>query len=141
MEDPVNVPSVVKFPLMRWSIMRALAKLADRAHQERAWVNQEFVERAVYEDFDSVVHALYDDSPVFEDTQGCIGACIFEGEVPALLALDAVLSPLVDELEGSDEFFMSQPQWPEVVARAGVALATMVRFGGFTFVEPDTKSS
>ena len=46
---------------MRREVMSALASLSDRDYQERAWLRHEYPPPIEYDDFDQVIHTLYDD--------------------------------------------------------------------------------
>ncbi len=123
----------VDFPAMRLEIVGALASLADREYQERAWLLQRFEVPGRFEDLDLVIHILYDDTEVLPDPHSGIGAVLFEGEAPALQNLGIRLSPLLARLGDSPaEMYLASAEWDSVVSAAGVALATMIRHGAFT---------
>lgn len=120
----------VEFPAMRHEVVGALASLADRDYQDRAWLRQEFEVEGRYEDFELIVHILFDDTGVLPDPQSAVGAVLFESEVPALRSLGAVLSPLITRLgDAPTSEYLASGEWSGVLNAAGVALATMVRHG------------
>lgn len=122
----------VDFPVMRREVVGALASLADRGYQERAWLRQQFEVEGRFEDFDLIVHILFDDTTVLPDPGDSVGSILFDGEVPALRALGSVLDPLIDRLGDSPvEEYLNSSDWVDVLGAAAVALATMVRHGGF----------
>ncbi len=135
MVDVVILELAVKtvgFPAMRSEVVGALASLADREYQNKAWLRQQFEVEGRFEDFDLVVHSLYDDTEVLPDPRPAVGAVLFDSEVAALQALGSVLTPVISRLGDSPTGeYLESKEWPAVVGAAGVALATMVRHGGF----------
>jgi len=122
----------VEFPAMRKEVVGALASLADRDYQDRAWLHQEFELEGRFEDFDLIVHILYDDTEVLPDPLPAVGAVLFDSEVAALGTLGAALTPLISRLgDASTSEYLESDGWSAVVDAAGVALATMVRHGNF----------
>lgn len=116
----------VEFPEMRREVMRALASLADLQFQERVWLDP-----AAPEDFGMNVHILFDDCEVLPEPAARVGSVLVEGaELQALRELAERLEPLLDDLGDScDDVYLTDTRWPDVVSRASLALAAMVRSG------------
>lgn len=115
----------VRFPQMRNYVIDALRSLADVNHQRVVWgCYEEGV--PYYDDLTLNVHVLYDDCQVVPEPSTAVGAVLFEHEVPALTALDAALGPMIDDLQdASDDAYIADPRWPDVVAAAAAALVAM----------------
>lgn len=124
--------TTVEFPAMRWEVMCALASLADRTYQERAWLHHRFDAPGQFDSFDLVVHALYDDTDVLADPRSCLSTILLPGpEIELLGSLGRLLGPLIDRLgDVEDARFMESDEWPKICHLAGVTLAAMVRRGG-----------
>jgi hypothetical protein len=122
----------VEFPAMRREVVGALASLADPEYQRRAWVDQHFETPTVYEDLKLVLNVLYDDTQVLPDPRQRTGTVLIAGsEVKALESLAGPLTAVLDRLGNAEaSAYLESAEWPEVVSRAAVALASMVRRGG-----------
>jgi hypothetical protein len=119
---------------MRRRVMFALACLADREYQARVWVHRAAPTPGYLDNFDEVVHALYDDCHVLPDPVGAVGWTLTEGdEIDALRRLGDVLTPLIDAVgDEPDAMYLAAPQWDDVARLAAISLAAMVRAGAFT---------
>ena len=122
----------VEFPAMRREVAGALASLADPGYQRRAWIDQQFETPHSYEDLTLVINVLYDDTQVLPDPRQRVGSVLIAGsEVNALEALAVPLTAVLDRLgDAEPSAYLESAEWPEVVRRAAVALACMVRGGG-----------
>lgn len=125
--------TTVRFPAMRRYVMDALAALSDEEYQQRVWIEHRYPDERFFDDLRLNVHLLYDDCEVLPDPRPMLGAVVVDDdEMPRLVALDAALGPLLDELgEAPDEAFVSHPNWPAVRAAAARALSAMVRAGAY----------
>ncbi|WP_142162835.1 hypothetical protein [Cellulomonas sp. SLBN-39] len=115
----------MRFPQMRDYVIDALRSLADVDHQRVVWGRYEEGVR-YYDDLTLNVHVLYDDCQVVPEPSTAVGAVLFEHEVPAFTALHAALDPMIDDLQdASDDVYITDPRWPDVVAAAAAALVVM----------------
>ena len=115
----------VRFPAMRQQTMTALAALADRDYQQRVWIAREYPREGFYDDLTLNVNTLYD--MVLPDPRSRLGVVLRnDTEVARLTDLEQLLGPLVDDLgDASDQQYLSDPRWNEVVAAAATALSAM----------------
>ncbi len=122
----INLNPEVEFPYMRMYVVDALRSLGDPVHQRTKWgVYVEGV--SYYDDLDLNIHILYDDCMVLPSPGRAVPEILYEAEVPALLALEAVFGPLIDELgDVTDEIYLDHPRWTDVVSAARVAYETML---------------
>lgn len=117
--------SEIKFPYMRAEVISALRSLADPGHQRSRWG---VVEEGVnyYDDLDMNVHILYDDTQVLPDPESAVPSLLYDSEVSALLAVDAVLGQVIQQLgDQPDSEYLADSRWSAVVDAAGVALLVM----------------
>ena len=123
--------SGVKYPNARRHVIGAVAELADAEYQQRVWIDHQYPTPTYYSDLRMVIHTLYDDWMVLPDPDAAVGSILVAGdEVERLRNLGVVLDLVIDELYGEpDAIRLADPRWPEVVRRAGLALAAMVRAG------------
>jgi hypothetical protein len=113
----------LRFPQMRQEVREALELLADEATQREHWLVPRYPRRCP--DFDWVVRALYD-TPALPSPGLVVGAFLHDEDEGPLLALGAVLGPLIEELDDvPDADYLAHPSWPEVVRLAGLAAAVM----------------
>lgn len=105
--------------------MIALAALADREHQQRVWIAREYPREGFYDDLTLNVNTLYD--MVLPDPQARLGVLLRnESEIALLTDVEQLLGPLIDDLgDASDQQYLSDPRWNEVVAAAASALSAM----------------
>lgn len=138
MVDLVQAMNHVEFPAMRLEVAAALASLADPGYQVRAWLEHRFEAPGAYEDLSMVLHILYDDIQVLPDPSRRIGSVLISGaEVDALGRLAGPLTAVVDRLGDVEVVaYLDAPEWPQIVDAASIALASMVRAGGFDWHPP-----
>jgi len=113
----------VEYPWQRDEVLDAIRELADREHQRRVWPDpQEF------QNFDEVIHWLYDDTWLLEEPELSIGS-ILRGpdEARALHPLREAVDTLLDTLgvDLTDEEYVASPLWDPVVTAARNALAVL----------------
>ena len=120
--------AAVRFPAMRWGVIRALALLADRSHQEREW-GRGHTSPCADDTLGDVIGELFDGSQVLPDPASAVGSTLLPGdEVVYLERLCAVFDPLISRLLGAPgHVYLEAPEWPEIVDLAGRALASMIR--------------
>lgn len=115
----------LRSPAMRDEVISALESLADPEYQRTRWGVAQ-ADDSYYDDLTLNVHILYDDSKVLPDPTAIVGFVIVDAEVPALQALEHALGPLLDDLgDSSDDVYLADPRWPQVVTAARTALNTM----------------
>lgn len=125
-----SVTASVQFPFQRLNVMASLADIADVR-----WLRQTQAEGKV--DYLSIaLHVLYDDFIDLYDPEKSVGSTLVTGdEIDRLRDLNAVLGPVHHELKLRDALlYVDHPDWGEVAARAGLALAAMVRAWGIPIV-------
>lgn len=115
----------VKFPAMRQQTTTALAALADREYQQRVWIAREYPREGFYDALTLNVNTLYD--MVLPDPKARLGVVLLnESEIELLTDLERLLGPFIDDLrDASDQQYLSDPRWNEVVAAAASALSAM----------------
>lgn len=115
----------VELPNMRAEVIGALRALSDPEYQHAAWGKYESGV-PYYDDLDMNVHILYDDTQVLPDPEVAVPSLLYESEVSALQAVDAVLGQMIQELgDRPDAEYLTDPRWPAVVRAAGQALTVM----------------
>lgn len=115
----------IGLPYMRAEVIDALRSLSDPVHQRTKWGHYDPVGH-YYDDLDINIHILYDDTLVMTDPKKSISHIIYESEVEPLLALNAVLGPLIKDLgDVPDHVYLDDPRWPAVIHAAADALAAM----------------
>lgn len=117
--------SEIEFPYMRAEVIAALRSLADPGHQCSCWG---VVEEGVnfYDDLDMNVHILYDDTQVLPDPESAVPSLLYDSEVSALLAVDAVLGQMLEQHgDQPDSAYLADSRWSAVVEAAGEALSVM----------------
>lgn len=117
----------VWYPAMRAEVVESLTSLADPELQRRYWIEKSFPNPDFYQDLTSVINRLYDDTMVLPEPAKELESVLrSEAEVRALESLNEILQPLVTKLgESSDERYINDPTWPQVVERAARALTLM----------------
>jgi hypothetical protein len=114
------------YPHMREELIAGLRGLSDRGYQERVWVRGEQVDGVVHDEFDYVIHFIFDDTSLASDAASCIGWFLLdEQEADSIQELVQTLSSLFEiyGLDLADSEYMAVPQWERVI---GAAKNTMV---------------
>ena len=122
----------VQYPGLRWQVMCALASLADRDYQERAWLAGQLPPNTYYDMVNEHIHVLFDDQQVLPDPEDAIGPILLDGdEISLLRALGREFDAVIDRCSGQyEEAYLRDESWDVVVDLARRALAAMVRRGG-----------
>lgn len=120
----------VEFPDMRREVQEAVRVLADTGYQERLWLPGVPPGNGVM-DWDLVVHTLYDDTFISEDSRSTVGYILRDVEEAEILdrvieALNRVFKQL-SSMEAPVREVLRTPAWPDVVARAAAACALLDR--------------
>lgn len=118
----------IRYPAMRREVLDTLRNLSDPGYQQRVWIDRQFPSPNYYDDFDMVIHTLYDDTTLVDDIGSAIGV-ILKDEKEARL-IGAVIEALEEVfLEGERyadfEVLRACPSWPKVMATAAAAWEVM----------------
>ena len=121
-----------KYPAMRWSVLDALASLADEEYQREMWTGNSLPRSDWFDDLTLNINILFDDCEVLPDPEKALGAVLVPGDdIERLRRLGAVLSRLIDRHGNKPDInYLNDPEWQEVVRLADLALAAMVRARG-----------
>lgn len=106
---------------MRKELIFYLSQLSDRSYQERHWVKLE--EPASEMDF--AIHFLFDDTFLYDDPESCIGKFLEdENEMRAVSDVVKILDRIfqVFGTDGCDQYYISKPEWEEVLSASGTAV-------------------
>jgi hypothetical protein len=111
----------IQFVEMREELIETLRALSDKKYQELAWVQGQFPEGIMEDNFDYAVHFLFDDHCFADDPEGLIGYCLVDQQEAELIrsvtkSIDKVLSQLGNDK--SDLEYISSPLWDEVIETA-----------------------
>lgn len=130
------VPAVIKvgYPNMRLQVLSSLENLADRAYQQRVWVEGILPHPGYGDDFALAYGWLYEDLPIMDDPPDFIGTVLRdEVEAEAMPPLKRAIDRLHEELGyngRTDAEYMASPLWDDVILTTGAALAAMRRPDG-----------
>lgn len=118
----------VRYPDIRAEVLDTLRNLSDPEYQQRVWVDRQFPTQNYYDDFDMVIHTLYDDTTLADDTRSAIGP-ILRDEAEARL-VEAVIQALeevfdVCKISADFEVLRACPGWPKVMEAAAAAWRAM----------------
>jgi len=121
----------VEFPAMRREVMRALASLCDLDYQERVWQEDAIPHDGLFDDFAANVTCLYDDCVVLPEPETRLHSVLLPGdELDYLRQLGGALDEVTERIPGLRSP-LADPLWPHVMHIAALALAAMVRAGGY----------
>jgi hypothetical protein len=123
----------VAMPTGRRHVIDALARLSDAGYQRRVWIERNDPHAGVVDDLAACIRTLYDESQVLPEPGALVPGVLLDGEeLVRLRELNEVLDPLLKELgDRPDSDYLSDPRWPEVNRRAGLAVFAMIRAWGF----------
>jgi hypothetical protein len=121
------MPETVKYLEMRNELIDYLRELEDFQHQNEYWVKRRGKTNGGFSNFDEAVHFLFDDAHLASDSEGCIGFFLLNNdEAKAVKKLTGLLDRLIDEhKDKNDEFYISLPEWKDVLKLAQDALGTL----------------
>lgn len=128
------IKSVFKYPEMRTELLSSIFDLADFNHQKNFW-NVEAQKKALEEtgkmhSFDLSVHFLFDDTPLAEDAESCIGYYIKDMcEADAITQVTIALEELfkIHGTDLSDEEYIYKPEWQWVLKAAQNAKKVLLK--------------
>ncbi|MCD5977716.1 SCO4402 family protein [Pseudomonas quasicaspiana] len=116
--------SELKFPAMRNELISCLLGLSSAKYQYNAWVERANPDLA-YDEFNYVVHFLYDDTDLATDADSWVGL-IFRGGSEALAVSEVVRRlDVIFEKYGtalSDAEYLTKPEWIYVIESSKNAL-------------------
>ncbi len=116
--------SGIQFPEMRQELIENLRSLSDVDYQDRMWINGGSEGRIQHDEFDYVVHFLYDDTSLADDPVSLIGVILRNANEVALIELViATLENLFEKmgLDKTDEEYVRSQWWSDVVNAAKIA--------------------
>ncbi len=135
--------TTVKYAWARRQVIDCIATLADFEYQSRVWIRHELPFPGYYDELDLQVHVLFDDFEVLPEPRAVDGDLLLPGaEVKRLRELGAVFDPMIErlsEVAESDEAYLSDPEWPEVVQLAQRCLSAFIIAGGWEHTDEDAK--
>lgn len=110
---------IVKYPHLRTELVEVCASLSDADYQRRVWLNPDSAES-----FDYVVHFLFDDTPLSESPDRCLGdVLVNRDEVDAVRGLCASIDEVLriggSELRDGD--YIEMKEWCNVLDAAARA--------------------
>ncbi len=111
----------VRFPLIREELFRVARVLADTSYQQQVWRSYSPTTPQAYDDFDMVVHFLYDDTNLADSSQSAIGDILLnEKEALGCSEIIAAIDFLLDRYGNalSDAEYISKPEWNNIVVAA-----------------------
>ncbi|MEH0446080.1 MULTISPECIES: SCO4402 family protein [unclassified Streptomyces] len=120
----------VELPEMRKSVLSAVHALSDEGYQRRVWIRKEYPDEGYYDDFETNLHILFDDTPVLDDPESSVGMILrSRDEAGALKGLAVAIDSLLAREGGDreDVDYINSPLWGAVVSAASIALAAMNR--------------
>lgn len=114
----------LEFPWMRLQLISCLQSLSNKDHQMECWVKHNCPSGSI-DCFDISIHYLYDDTMLAENASSYIDQIFFdETEVEVIKQLIKALDAIFEKygLKAKDEFYVSAPEWGEVLYAAKTAL-------------------
>lgn len=118
----------LKYPEMRAELLSYLKGLSDKDYQVSCWVNRKCPCGVMHDEFDYVIHFLFDDTVLSKDPEKLIGYCLQDTiEARAVKAVcDALDSLLKTHGTGlSDAQYIELPEWGGVMSEALYALSVL----------------
>jgi hypothetical protein len=123
----VSALNPVRYPAMRAELIGAVRALSDRTYQEQVWLQRNFPGPGFFDDLDTNIHILFDDTRVVPDPDTAVGTVLYPGETDTLRGLAEALEPLIEELgDAPDETYLRNHAWANVVERAQRALQVLL---------------
>lgn len=122
--------AALSIPQWRLELLATLEELADPIYQQKAWI-EKTVDKDVIVGVGQVYHSLFEDLELDSNPKGAIGCFLFdEAELAALAPMIAVMGRVSDELgKPDDTAYVGHPLWPQVVAGAAGARASLAERG------------
>lgn len=122
--------SALSIPQWRLELLATLKELADPIYQQKAWI-EKVVDKDVITGVGQVYHGLFEDLDLASDPKAAIGCFLFDDtELAALAPLITLMGRISDELgKPDDTAYVAHPLWPQVVAAAAAARASLAERG------------
>lgn len=118
----------VKYPALRSELVQHLEALSNPEYQQDVWVKGNSRGKIEHDEFDYVVHFLFDDTPLAEEPQSTIGWILRDQtEAERIARLTAALDEIFIKYGTAltDEQYIALREWPTVVSRANDCLALL----------------
>lgn len=113
----------VRYQVMRVQVMQALALITDTSLHTSQW----FSTRGMVDGLDGVLHVLYDDMQILDDTASYLGTVLASSREVKLLQQIGEHFKVIDLSGQIDaERVRRSASWDQAVELSGVALAQMV---------------
>jgi len=111
----------MKYPDMRNELIDHLGELSNLSYQRACWVNKKCPEDIKHDEFNYVVHFLFDDTTLSSEAEKWIGLCLRndkEAESIKLICteIDNIFKKYGHEL--TDAEYIELPEWQVVVDAA-----------------------
>ncbi len=115
----------MKYPEMRNDLVGYLGGLSSLSYQRACWANENCPEGIKHDEFDYVIHFLFDDTTLSSEPEKWIGLCLRNDKEAELIKLictkiENVLQKYGDEL--TDAEYIELPEWQVVVDTATSSL-------------------
>jgi hypothetical protein len=124
----------LQFPWMRAQLVEHIRGLAAFEYQKENWTA---AKRAAsnYDEFDEIIHFLFDDTVLERDTEAAIGTILYDKrEVLAVKVIVAAIDAVLQEYGIlREEEYLDKPEWMDVVAHAATALPILEANGVGSF--------
>ena len=120
--------SNIKYPEMRAELVGHLQALADPEYQQRVWVEGSSEGTIRHDEFDYVVHFLYDDTQLAGDPHSTIGWILCDtGEADQIKTLVSAIEGVFQKYgtDLSDAQYVDLPEWLSVIDAAREALTVI----------------
>ncbi len=114
----------MKYPHMYQELREHIQVLSDKEYQIRAWVHGELPPGVQGDNFDLVIHFLFDDTRLAVDPESTIGRLIKnEAQARAVKNIVDRIDKILDDNDDlTDEEYIALPEWEGVVTAAKEAL-------------------
>ena len=114
-------PSQLKYPLMRNEVVETLLSLSNLDYQKKCWVQHTCPDNIEYDDLNSTLHILYDDTSLAVNPENYIGTILKnKNEANLLIKLCELLDYIFNKygLALTDEEYINTPEWLTVLSAA-----------------------
>ncbi len=114
-----TMTTALRYPDMRTDLVACANALADDVHQRTVWLDQ--LPRRVWDNFNEVIHFLYDDTSLDQTPERYVGTILYgQDEVEAVRRLTISLDRLFERhgLKQTDAFYMASELWKVVQGEA-----------------------
>jgi hypothetical protein len=114
----------IRYPELRKELVEHLQALSDLGYQQRVWIGKGAEGSVQHDEFDYVVHFLYDDTQLAESPHATIGWILCDASEAELIAalvarIEAIFQKYGTDL--TDAQYIRLPEWDAVVGAARIA--------------------